>query len=181
MGSRSLFDQADEVLAAGGDRGTPEMSGGVVSSYAEVGNQPFFHLKPSQCFFKTVGLSAWSRATTFLSLYAHHRFDLPVQKGVSFLLDQALFDLPRSDGRQLKASYILLLHMRPSLRSDIATNDIGLMKALAHQRQMNYMIRQKVSKKRLRTTGLVRVRRCGNSFSFSPAGLLQLLCFKPSH
>ena len=66
MGGRSFFDEAEDVISPGGDFGESEMSGGVVSSYAEVGNQAFFHLKPSQCFFKTVGLSAWSRATTFL-------------------------------------------------------------------------------------------------------------------
>jgi hypothetical protein len=66
VGSRSLFDQAEDVITPDGDFGKPEMSGEVGSGCAEVGDQPFFHLKPSQCFFRTVGLSAWSRATTFL-------------------------------------------------------------------------------------------------------------------
>ena len=119
--------------------------------------------------------------TSFWGLDVHHGFDQPVQKCVSFVLDSALFDLPLSDGRQLYAPCILLLNMRPKLLSDMANNDIGPMKGLPYQRQMNCMIRQKVSNTRLRTTGPVGIRRCGNSFSFSPARLLQLLCFKPSH
>jgi hypothetical protein len=98
------------------------------------------------------------------------------------VLDSALFDLPLSDGRQLYDSpCIWLLHMRPSLRSDMAHNGISPIKGLPYQRQMNGMIRQRVSNTSLRTTRLVMIRRCGNFSSFSPAGLLQLLCFKPSH
>ena len=45
-GSRSLFDQADEIVAPGGNLGEPEMSGRVGSGCAEIENQPLFHLKP---------------------------------------------------------------------------------------------------------------------------------------
>ena len=37
MGSRSFFDQTDEVVVPGGDLGEPEMSGRVSSGCAEVG------------------------------------------------------------------------------------------------------------------------------------------------
>ena len=58
MGSRSFFDQADEVVVPGGDLGEPEMSGRVSSGCAEVGGQPFLRLKLSQCLVCAVGLSA---------------------------------------------------------------------------------------------------------------------------
>ena len=58
--SRSLFDQADDVVAPGGNLGEPEMSGGVGSGCAEVGGQPFFHLKPSQRLVCAIGRSVWS-------------------------------------------------------------------------------------------------------------------------
>ena len=41
MGSRSFFYEADEVVAAGGDFGEPEMSGRVGSGCAEIGSQAF--------------------------------------------------------------------------------------------------------------------------------------------
>ena len=105
----------------GGDFGKPEMSGRVGSSCAEVGDQPFFHLKPSQCFSGQSVRVQGVAQTSFWSLYVYHRFDQPAQKCVSCMPDEALFDLPRSDGRQLYAPCIVLLNMRPSLRSDIGT------------------------------------------------------------
>ena len=66
MGARSFFDETDGVVASGGDFGEPEMSGLVGSGCAEVGSQRLFHLKPSQCFFRTVGLNAGNRANKFL-------------------------------------------------------------------------------------------------------------------
>ena len=65
VGSRSFFYEADEVVAAGGDFGEPEMSGRVGSGCAESRESGVFCLEPGQCFFRTVGLSAGSRATTF--------------------------------------------------------------------------------------------------------------------
>ena len=58
--ARSLFDQADEVVATGGNFGEPEMSGGVGSGCPEIGSQPFFCQEPGQCLVGAVGLSAWS-------------------------------------------------------------------------------------------------------------------------
>ena len=59
MGSRSFFDQADDVVAPGGNFGEPEMSGGVGSGRAEIGNQPLFRLEPGQCIVQAVGQRAW--------------------------------------------------------------------------------------------------------------------------
>ena len=44
---------------------------------------------------------------SFCGQYVRHRFDQPAQECVSFMLDQALFDLPVSDGRQLRLACII--------------------------------------------------------------------------
>lgn len=42
MGARSFFEEADEVVAVGGDFGEPEMSDGVGSGCVEVGEPAVF-------------------------------------------------------------------------------------------------------------------------------------------
>ena len=66
VGARSFFEEADEVVAVGGDFGEPEMSGGVGLVVWRLGGEAFFCLEPGQRLLWAVGLSAWSRATTFL-------------------------------------------------------------------------------------------------------------------
>ncbi len=52
--------------------------------------------------------------TSFCGHYVRHRFDQSAQECVSFMLDQALFDLPVSDGRQLRLTCIFFLKREES-------------------------------------------------------------------
>jgi hypothetical protein len=113
----------------------------------------------------------------FLAPMGWNRFEQQVQRCISFMPDQTIFDLPMSDGRQLKIRGVCPFHGILKCHNH---GNIDLVMGLLLQRQLNLIKSPTVSRAHSRTIQSIQIRRCGISFSSIPVGLVQI-CFKPSH